>query len=356
MTSTSLCFFLFTTAFTSLALSQANYDPKTCGFKSSKYFTPNTYRSTESSTHKILNGEPVDMGEFPFSVFIKIMIEGKSGICSGTLISRRHVLTASHCFAFFDEDPFKDCVLATKDNDDILESTFIRIGGVCQEENAQFECDETMTGKTFMAKRIFVGPYVGMKCSEGRDIALIELAEAVDISVLPHICLPHRHNIDHLDNRKGVLLLATGIGSDPGKEGYADKPVPRLQKGQLGYPIAHKECNAVFRKSQLRDLPPGLICSVETHERNVCKGDSGGGVSTIHKKMGRMFVWGIVSFGSDCTKLKNGAKPSAQLNQFETFTICNMNTDVRYYSALIDDFMGERIEDRQKEWSKYETL
>ena len=33
-----------------------------------------------------------------------------------------------------------------------------------------------------------------------------------------------------------------------------------------------------------------------------------------------------------------------------------MNTDVRYYSALIDDFMGERIEDRQKEWSKYETL
>ena len=26
-------------------------------------------------------------------------------------------------------------------------------GGVCQEENAQFKCDETMTGKTFMAKR-----------------------------------------------------------------------------------------------------------------------------------------------------------------------------------------------------------
>ena len=79
-----------------------------------------------------------------------------------------------------------------------------------------------------------MGPYVGMKCSEGRDIALIELAEAVDISVLPHICLPHRHNIDHLDNKKSLLLLATGIGSDPGKEGYADKPVPRLQKGQLG--------------------------------------------------------------------------------------------------------------------------
>ncbi|CAR99710.1 Protein CBG25310 [Caenorhabditis briggsae] len=42
----------------------------------------------------------------PWNVAIEVMNEKESGLCTGTLISSRHVITARHCFALLKDDGY----------------------------------------------------------------------------------------------------------------------------------------------------------------------------------------------------------------------------------------------------------
>jgi len=46
----------------------------------------------------MMGGYEVDEGDLPWAVTIHLIYEAHKAICSGTLISRRHVITAAHCF------------------------------------------------------------------------------------------------------------------------------------------------------------------------------------------------------------------------------------------------------------------
>uniref|UniRef100_A0A1I8BA38 Peptidase S1 domain-containing protein n=1 Tax=Meloidogyne hapla TaxID=6305 RepID=A0A1I8BA38_MELHA len=71
------------------------YDPVRCGlsipFPSNKRSKRMTILDSEL---KVLGGEGVREGEFPWAVYlINPLLR-----CTGVLISKRHVLTAAHCF------------------------------------------------------------------------------------------------------------------------------------------------------------------------------------------------------------------------------------------------------------------
>uniref|UniRef100_A0A0K0DNV6 Peptidase S1 domain-containing protein n=1 Tax=Angiostrongylus cantonensis TaxID=6313 RepID=A0A0K0DNV6_ANGCA len=94
------------------------------------------------------------------------------------------------------------------------------------------------------------------------------------------------------------------------------------------------ECdeNLDFRK-------PDTFCTFERAERNVCHGDSGGGVTTSLE--GRHYLVGLVSFGTSCTDLAMGSRAEAQVH-----------TDLAYYTADIDEFLNMKVEDRKERWEK----
>uniref|UniRef100_A0A8R1EAK2 Peptidase S1 domain-containing protein n=1 Tax=Caenorhabditis japonica TaxID=281687 RepID=A0A8R1EAK2_CAEJA len=65
----------------------------------------------KNSKTKVYNGREVDRIEAPWTVYLKMenvtetgsMKSVSSTVCSGTVISPRHILTATHCFARLDE-------------------------------------------------------------------------------------------------------------------------------------------------------------------------------------------------------------------------------------------------------------
>uniref|UniRef100_A0A0R3RNM4 Peptidase S1 domain-containing protein n=1 Tax=Elaeophora elaphi TaxID=1147741 RepID=A0A0R3RNM4_9BILA len=76
-------------------------------------------------------------------------------------------------------------------------------------------------------------------------------------------------------------------------------------------------------------LPNDVLCTEETHNRNVCLGDSGGGLM-VQLHNGRWLLLGIVSYGSSCDALfEKKEKPMAQVY-----------TNVEMYRGEIDQFTG----------------
>jgi secreted trypsin-like serine protease len=52
----------------------------------------------ERVNRRIIDGKPVPQGKYPWLVMISTEGTKGSGICTGSLISDRHILTAAHCF------------------------------------------------------------------------------------------------------------------------------------------------------------------------------------------------------------------------------------------------------------------
>uniref|UniRef100_A0A1I7V673 Peptidase S1 domain-containing protein n=1 Tax=Loa loa TaxID=7209 RepID=A0A1I7V673_LOALO len=86
--------------------------------------------------------------------------------------------------------------------------------------------------------------------------------------------------------------------------------------------------NREMCKEKLSNLPDDVLCTEEAHNRNVCLGDSGGGLM-VQLHNGRWLLLGVASYGSSCDKLlKKIAQPLAQVY-----------TNVKMYGGEIDKFI-----------------
>ncbi|VDL71105.1 unnamed protein product [Nippostrongylus brasiliensis] len=137
--------------------------------------------------HKIMGGGDAAVGEYPWTVWIGYYKKGRLlNACGGTLITRKHVATAAHCFWV---NRRRRCGIAMED-------------------------------------------FFEQNCTGYKDIALLELRHSIPTE-LHHICLPHLHNIDHLDQKTASLRVA-GWGLDPFHQTDGIGLVPRLQKLDVG--------------------------------------------------------------------------------------------------------------------------
>ncbi|KAJ1347651.1 Ovochymase-2 [Parelaphostrongylus tenuis] len=187
-----------------------------------------------------MGGERVLMGEMPWSVLIKSS-DGK--VCGGTLIGKRHVITAAHCF--WKNTDNKECTtMDMYEIEEVRRKMKVSVGGVCQRVDKDFNCTTDQLGKWINIESALYSMFFEKGCSGTKDIAFLKLAEPVPDGI-HHICLPHLHDTDELFDSY-VRLVSSGYGADRVK-------------------MTEEECIKDVENRQ-----PDTFCTFERSERNVC--------------------------------------------------------------------------------------
>ncbi|KAK0415768.1 hypothetical protein QR680_012106 [Steinernema hermaphroditum] len=270
---------------------------------------------------KAMGGVKAKEGELPWAVAITYKNEYR---CTGTLISKKHVLTAAHCFV---ENGHKSVAWNCQRNkflteEDAVQHMTVQYGAACllPDQPACENYTATMT-KVNIKKALFRDFYELNGCKGGRDFALLELESEVE--GVNHVCLPHLHDDGEL--RKSGDFFSYGWGSNP-EHDKRHMVSPVLQKVGLAALLANEMC-----RMNWENMPYDGICTSEWSHKDMCEGDSGGGLivqDVGRNKQKRWFLYGVVSFGSDC-KLLLDMNHKGRTQVF---------TDITMYTATIDQY------------------
>ncbi|CAI9718205.1 S1 type peptidase [Octopus vulgaris] len=211
---------------------------------------------------QIVGGSNAQQCEFPHMVFVDIKTKNSGSLCGGTLISDKWVLTAAHCV--------KGDVVK-------VEANF----GSTHKFNAS---------KVIKVKQWIPHPKYRKTNTVINDVAVLELAEKVPFTkCIAPLALPN----------KGDTFNGTCIAVGWGKTGNEGILPDHLQKTRIN----------VMSTSQCQKTASGI--SAEQHicvgdnkfkGKNVCGGDSGGGLVCRRKSDNAYVVAGVASYVLDCNK------------------------------------------------------
>ncbi|KAF8794048.1 Clotting factor B like protein [Argiope bruennichi] len=192
--------------------------------------------------------------------------------CTGAMITRKHVLSAAHCFKR--KDP----------------SLYVaRIGHVDQNLAYEYGISQIHVPNTYSRNQYY------------DDIAVLTLSREVNSENVSPICLPLSSEFVNLE---GTGTTAAGWGSTK-----PDGPASRLLMELPAIPvISNRKCNAIltekvldFRQQFPRGITDGFVCAGFLEGgRDTCGGDSGGPLMDLQGD--HWYVVGVVSFGVDCAK------------------------------------------------------
>ncbi|KAI4499079.1 hypothetical protein M0802_005945 [Mischocyttarus mexicanus] len=213
---------------------------------------------------RIVGGNETSVFEYPWLVSMT-----KQGVfyCAGSLITRRHILTAAHCLEGFETRSIK-LVIADSDRTRLASTAIVRRikSVIIHEEFHTYTFDN--------------------------DIAIIEMDRPVSLDgIVRTACLPEDKAIDYT----GATATVVGWGRTG-----ENKPVSeKLRK--VNVPIlSQEECDqAGYQKNRLTD---NMFCAGYLDgQRDACFGDSGG---PLHVKgsYGHLEVIGIISWGRGCAR------------------------------------------------------
>uniref|UniRef100_R4FI20 SP1-Oct-5 n=1 Tax=Octopus cyanea TaxID=34525 RepID=R4FI20_OCTCY len=215
---------------------------------------------TNAAKEQIVAGKPAKPCEFPSIVHLLFDTHDGTYACGGTLLSNRHVLTASHCFA------------------EGTHAIRVRIGDIDVENPAVL----TINADSWAMHPQYTSTPMR------NDVALIRLETPVTFTnCIKPSPLPPSNTV--YDNKK---CIAAGWGAV--KAGAHGPPTLHYVAMPV---INHEKCK---KKMTYANLIKQHLCAGDFVEggASTCVGDSGGPLYCPDR--GNMVVAGITSFGYEC--------------------------------------------------------
>lgn len=231
-------------------------------------------------------------------------------ICGATLISEAVVITAAHCVSKINVDNLR-----------------IGLGNL----QSEYEHSDDFAARFFTARDIIVHPtYLGAIGNYGSDIALIEIAQIVEIDeYVSPVCINWDSDdiSTHLENESLGLVVGLGLINNSTADG-----VFHLTKMPV---IANQKCierqSVAFKKY----LTFTTFCAGWGNGTGVCNGDSGAGLIIPNPNdSNRYYLQGIVSLSS-----RQLSTDHCDPNQYTIFT------KVAIYAQWIENHL-KRINNR----------
>ncbi|KAG6447263.1 proclotting enzyme [Manduca sexta] len=230
---------------------------ESCGIQASK----------QTAQRRIVGGDDAGFGTFPWQAYIRI----GSSRCGGSLISRRHVVTAGHCVARAHPNQVRVTL-----GDYVINSA-----------------SEPYPAFTFKVRSIKVHPLFKFTPQADRfDVAVLTLDRNVPfVQHIAPICLPER-GADFL----GEYGWAAGWGAlSPGS-----RLRPRTLQAVDVPVLDNRVCERWHRANGINVvIYPEMLCAgYRGGGKDSCQGDSGGPL--MLEKTGRWYLIGVVSAGYSC--------------------------------------------------------
>uniref|UniRef100_A0A667J2T2 Peptidase S1 domain-containing protein n=1 Tax=Lynx canadensis TaxID=61383 RepID=A0A667J2T2_LYNCA len=228
------------------------------------------------STTRVVGGKDSELGRRPWQGSLR---SWGAHHCGASLLNRRWVLSAAHCFEKSDlRERHKDPSKWTAQFGELsCRPTFWKLWTFYHR---------------FRVKDIVVYPQ--FSGTSLKDIALLKLSSSVTYNkYIQPICVVASSS--EFQNKADCWV--TGWGHI--EEGQVLPPPYRLQEAQVSI-INNSRCDFLFRRPGFLSYDPDdMICAgSENGQRDACKGDSGGPLAC--EKRGVWIQVGIVSWGSGC--------------------------------------------------------
>ncbi|GLV43967.1 modular serine protease [Carabus blaptoides fortunei] len=229
----------------------------------------------------IIGGKPVNEGEFPWHVGIYKLNELNQyeQMCGGSIISRRLILSAAHCFTDYANGAPLD-----------VKQYAIAAG----KHYRNFYEKKDMASEKRTVKTIIIPErYKGIQTNFTADIAFVILDKALEIThVVQPVCIDwnNQYEVQQLrENNEGVIV---GWGSTDEGEDSSE------ELNQLSVPFVNfTQCYESVPENFTRFLTSDKFCAGFTNGSSVCHADSGGGLVFRKPDTDRYYLRGLISVG-----------------------------------------------------------
>jgi len=217
---------------------------------------------------RIVGGEETEVNEYPWMAALADSDENI--FCGSTLIGTQWVVTASHC------------LFRNQDGTDPWAASELRI--VLGEHDILDQTESTLPRKVVTVEKILTHEDYDASTS-ANDVALLKLADTVDINTFTPACLANTG-----DDFVGSNAWVYGWGAISSGGISSDKLL------EVEVPIVN---TTVCQQAMGEDMIlPGMLCAGGQEGKDGCQGDSGGPLTVDIS--GQHTLVGDVSWGNGC--------------------------------------------------------
>merc|ERR1719370_2183379 len=231
-----------------------------------------------SSSNRIVGGKEVNpKGKLPYQV----LFQGCAGmrgcsICGGTIVNKRFVITAAHCY----------------------NSMFTTMHVIVGEHNY---CDGVNEGgKLIKVKKMTLHPDYNSRTIDN-DIAVLELAEDLTFTKkIKPACLPSSETKDY----SGIASTVSGWGGTIGYGPNDQQPQQPRQCTLMETIVKLLKGSDPMCSKYLKTSSSKIKLCAFAKDTDACQGDSGGPLTVPEN--GKYTLVGVVSYGSGCASSTPG--------------------------------------------------